>query len=41
MQWATNDKKKFYDITVDGNGCSTKHNRSMVEYVDDIVVCDQ
>ena len=28
------------DITVDGNGCRTKDNISMVEYVDDIIVCD-
>ena len=28
-------------IMVDGNACRTKDNRSMVEDVDDIVICAQ
>ena len=32
----------FMVIMIDGNGCMTKvENGSMVEDVDDIVVCDQ
>ena len=31
----------FMVIMIDGNGCRTKENRSMVEDVMDIMLCEQ